>query len=114
MDEAGFDLLVLSLDETDRVGYVSEIGTPIDIVVTRPRTGVHLEIQAVRVRVVATNVVQAGAKLERPFQRCLEPAKLPAADKGTEVIHARLDLPGGIDPRESLLPVDLHEREIPE
>src|SRR5262245_37395199 len=64
--------------------------------------------------IVSTNVVQAGSKLEGSLQCRLESRELAAADKGTEVIDAGLDLPGGIDSRESLLPVDLHQREVPE
>ena len=52
----------------------------------------HLKVQAVGMRVIAADVVQARAQLERPFQRGLQSGKLSARHKRAEVVDAALDL----------------------
>src|SRR5262245_5243763 len=113
-DQSRFDLFVPSLNEIDRVGHVSKIAAPVDIVVTRPGAGVHLKVKAVGMWIVAADVVKTGPQLECSFQCGFEARELTATDERPKVIDARFYLARRIDPRESLLPIDLHQREVPE
>src|SRR5690242_11240346 len=74
----------------------------------------HLEIEAIGVRVVSTNVVEAWPQLESPLQRRFQTRELSTGNERAEVIHAGFDLAGRVDARESLFPVHFHQREQPE
>src|SRR6266853_2455646 len=99
------DGIIESLNEGRGSVDVRQVSTAIDIVVTRFGAGVHLEVHAVRMRVVPSNIEQAWPQLERPFDGSLHSSKLPARQEGSEVIDARFDLATGIDSRKTLLPV---------
>ena len=65
-------------------------------------------------RIISTNVELARSQLERSLERGLHSNKLAPSHKGAEVIHAGLDLPAGIHAGETLLSIDLHQREVSE
>src|SRR5206468_10267653 len=75
------------------------------------RARVHLVIEAIRMRIASSDVVEAWPELERPFEGGFELCELAARHKRAEIIDARFDLPACIETREPLFPVDLHERE---
>src|SRR4249920_997432 len=65
-------------------------------------------------RIISTNVELAGSKLECSFEGGLHSSELTPSHEWAEVVHTGLDLPAGVYAREALLPIDLHQSEVPE
>src|SRR5436305_629182 len=74
----------------------------------------HLKINAVRVWIVAANIEEAGPEFESPLDDRFHPDELAAGRKRAKIVDAIFDLAAGVHPWESLLPVDLHQGEVPE
>src|SRR5262249_50621654 len=99
-----FERMIPALDEIHRLLDIAQIAVTVHVVVAGTGTGVHLEVEAIRMWIVATDVIEEGPKFESPLEGCFQTCELTATDKRAEVVHPRLDLPAGVDTRESLLP----------
>ena len=62
-------------------------------------------------RIIASDVVEAGPQLERSLQRGLQTRELAARCEWAEIIDSAFDLAARVDARKALLPIDLHEVE---
>ena len=113
-DQPPPDVLVSTFNESNRLVYVFQIRAPVDVVIAGTRAGMHLEVQAIRMRIVAPDVIQARAELERAFKSRFQACELTAGKEWPEIVHAWFYFPARVNARKALPPVDLHQRKQPE
>ena len=111
LKESLVEIGIPPFDKSDRFINIFEIARSVDVVVAGAGAGMHLEIKAVGMRIVAANIVETWPQLEGAFKRCLETRELASGNERPKIFHTGLDLPARVDAGKPLFSIHFHQGE---